>query len=114
MKKLVIIVIALFILNNCGYSPIYSLKNGNLYIKEISQKNRNKLESKVINKVEKFSNKDSKNIIDYSELEAKECTRANVNKKMRLGKGHDIPESNCFTNYIKENKYFIKYLESLF
>tara|TARA_B110000196_G_scaffold319299_1_gene336964 strand:+ start:706 stop:1098 length:393 start_codon:yes stop_codon:yes gene_type:complete len=54
------------------------------------------------------------NIIDYSELEAKECTRANVNKKMRLGKGHDIPESNCFTNYIKENKYFIKYLESLF
>ena len=36
------------------------------------------------------------NIIDYSELEATECTRANVNKKMRLGKGHDIPESSCF------------------
>ena len=54
------------------------------------------------------------NIIDYSELEAKECTRANVNKKMGLGKGHDIPESSCFTNYIKENKYFIRYLESLF
>jgi len=53
-------------------------------------------------------------IVDYSELEATECTRANVNKKMRLGKGHDIPESSCFTNYIKENKYFIKYLESLF
>ena len=64
MKKLIIIVIALFILNNCGYSPIYSLKNGNLYIKEISQKNRNKLESKIINNIEKFSNKDSKNTIE--------------------------------------------------
>ena len=64
MKKLIIIFIALFILNNCGYSPIYSLKNGNLYIKEISQKNRNKLESKIINNIEKFSNKDSKNTIE--------------------------------------------------
>ena len=45
MKKLIIIIIALFILNNCGYSPIYSSKNNNFYIKEISQKNKSKLNS---------------------------------------------------------------------
>ena len=64
MKKLIIIVIALFILNNCGYSPIYSSKNNNFYIKEISEKNRNKLDSKFINNIKKFSNKDSNNTIE--------------------------------------------------
>jgi hypothetical protein len=64
MKKLIIIITTLFILNNCGYSPIYSSKNNNFYIKEISQKNINKLDSKIINKIKKFSNKDSKNTIE--------------------------------------------------
>ena len=64
MKKLIIIVIALFILNNCGYSPIYSSKNNNFYIKKISQKNESKLDSKIINNIKKFSNKDSKNTIE--------------------------------------------------
>ena len=64
MKKLIIIVTALFILNNCGYSPIYSSKNNNFYIKEISQKNKNKLDSKIINNIKKFSNKDSENRIE--------------------------------------------------
>ena len=73
MKKLIIIVIALFILNNFGYSQIYSLKNGNLYIKEISQKNRNKLDSKIINNIKKFSNKDSENTIEL---------KINSNKKI--------------------------------
>ena len=64
MKKLIVILIALFILNNCGYSPIYSSKNNNFYIKEISQKNKNKLDSKIINNIKKFSNKDSENRIE--------------------------------------------------
>ncbi len=64
MKKLIIIITTLFILNNCGYSPIYSSKNNNFYIKEISQKNINKLDSKIINKIKKFSSKDSKNTIE--------------------------------------------------
>ena len=38
MKKIIIIVIALFILNNCGYTPIYSSKEKNFYIEKISQK----------------------------------------------------------------------------
>ena len=63
MKKLVIIIIALFILNNCGYAPIYSSKQENFYIKEISQKNKSKLNSKFINIIKRFSNPDSKNVI---------------------------------------------------
>ena len=64
MKKIIIIVIALFFLNNCGYTPIYSSKKNNFYIKEISQKDRTKLNSKFINNIEKFSNKNGENIIE--------------------------------------------------
>ena len=63
MKKLIIIVIALFILNNCGYAPIYSSKENNFYIKEISQKDRSKLNTKIVNNIERFSNQNSENII---------------------------------------------------
>ena len=63
MKKLVIIIIALFILNNCGYTPIYSSKKENFYIKEILQKNKSKLNSKIINNIKRFSNQDSENVI---------------------------------------------------
>ena len=63
MKKLIIIAIALFTLNNCGYNPIYSTKNNNFYIEEISQENKNKLNSKIINIIKKFSNQNSKNTL---------------------------------------------------
>ena len=63
MKKLIIIVITLFFLNNCGYSPIYSSKNNNFYLKEISVKNKNKLNSKIENNIKKFSNQNSEKII---------------------------------------------------
>ena len=63
MKKLVIIIITLLILNNCGYTPIYSSKKENFYIKEISQKKKSKLNSKIINNIKRFSNQDSENVI---------------------------------------------------
>ena len=63
MKKLIIIVITLFFLNNCGYSPIYSSKNNNFYLKEISVKNKNKINSKIENTIKKFSNQNSERII---------------------------------------------------
>ena len=64
MKKLIIIVIALFILNNCGYTPIYSTKDNNFYIKEVSQKRTSKLNSKIVNKLKKFSNPNSEKIVE--------------------------------------------------
>ena len=63
MKKLIIIAIALFTLNNCGYTPIYLSKNNNFYIEEISQENKNKLNSKIINSIKKNSNQNSKNTL---------------------------------------------------
>ena len=63
MKKLIIIAIALFTLNNCGYNPIYSSKNNNFYIEGISQENKNKLNSKIINIIKKNSNQNSKNTL---------------------------------------------------
>ena len=62
MKKLIFVVIALFMLNNCGYNPIYSSKNNNFYI-DIPQKDKSKLNSKIANNLKIFSNQNSKNII---------------------------------------------------
>ena len=69
MRKIIIIVIASFILNNCGYTPIYSSKEKNFYIEKISQKNTSKLNSKIANNLEIFSNENSENIIEI-EIEA--------------------------------------------
>ncbi len=63
MRKIIIIVIASFILNNCGYTPIHSSKEKNFYIEKISQKNTNKLNSKIANNLKIFSNENSENII---------------------------------------------------
>ena len=65
MRKIIIIVITitLLILNNCGYTPIYSSKENNFYIEEISQKNTSKLNSKIANNLQIFSNQNSENII---------------------------------------------------
>ena len=65
MRKIIIIVITitLLILNNCGYAPIYSSKENNFYIEEISQKNTSKLNSKIANNLQIFSNQNSENII---------------------------------------------------
>ena len=64
MRKIIIIVLASFILNNCGYTPIYSSKEKNFYIEKISKKNSSKLNSKFANNLKIFSNKNSKNIIE--------------------------------------------------
>ena len=64
MRKIIIIVLASFILNNCGYTPIYSSKEKNFYIEKISQKNTSKLNSKIANNLKIFSNNNSQNIIE--------------------------------------------------
>ena len=81
MKKIIFIVIALFMLNNCGYTPINSSKNNNFYI-EISQKDRNKLNSKIENNIKKYSNQNSENTI---ELEISSSKKINVTSKDSKG-----------------------------
>ena len=63
MRKIIIIVIASFILNSCGYTPIYSSKEKNFYIEKITQKSTSKLNSKIANNLKIFSNENSENII---------------------------------------------------
>ena len=82
MKKLIIIMITTFILNNCGYTPIYSSKENNFYIKEISQKNRSKLNSKIANNLKTFSNQNSENII---QLEISSNKKINIISKDKKG-----------------------------
>ena len=81
MKKFVIFVIALFILNNCGYTPLYSSKENNFYIKEISQKNISKLNSKISNKLIVFSNSNSENIIQIEISSDKKIKTIQKDKK---------------------------------
>ena len=81
MKKLIFLVIALFMLNNCGYSPIYSSKNNNFYI-DISQKDRSKLNSKIENSIKKFSSKNNENII---QLEISSNKKINIISKDKKG-----------------------------
>jgi len=52
--------------------------------------------------------------IDYSELKPTTCIWADVDKKMKSNKGHNIPQSTCFTKFVDKNNYFINYLESIF
>ena len=80
MKKLIFVVIALFMLNNCGYTPIYSSKNNNFYI-DVSQKDRSKLNSKIENNIKKFSNQNAENIIQLEISSNKEINTISKDKK---------------------------------
>ena len=81
MKKLIFVVITLFMLNNCGYTPIYSSKNNNFYI-DISQKDKSKLNSKIENNIKTFSNQNSENII---QLEISSNKKINIISKDEKG-----------------------------
>jgi len=110
MKKLIIIVIALFILNNCGYTPIYSSKENNFYIKEISQKNASKLNSKIANNLKIFSNQNSKNII---QLEISSNKKINIISKDKKGDPSRFNMTISLTiNILNKNNYEINKTKS--
>ena len=49
--------------------------------------------------------------VDYSMLKPTSCKWANTSSNMDAGKGHNIPQSRCFTKFVKENNYLISFLE---
>ena len=109
MKKLIFVVIALFILNNCGYSPIYSSKNNNFYI-DISQKDRSKLNSKIENNIKKFSNQNSKNTI---QLEISSNKKINTISKDKKGDPSRFNMTISLTiNILNKNNYEINKTKS--
>jgi len=104
MKKLIFVVIALFILNNCGYSPIYSSKNNNFYM-DISQKDRSKLNSKIENNIKKFSNQNSENTI---QLEISSNKKINTISKDKKGDPSRFNMTISLTiNILSKNNYEI-------
>ena len=111
MKKIIFIVIALFMLNNCGYTPINSSKNNNFYI-EISQKDRNKLNSKIENNIKKYSNQNSENTI---ELEISSSKKINVTSKDSKGDPSKFQMTITLNiNILSKNNYKINKTKSFF
>ena len=109
MKKLIFVVIALFMLNNCGYSPIYSSKNNNFYI-DVSQKNRSKLNSKIENNIKKFSNQNTENII---QLEISSNKKINTISKDKKGDPSRFNMTISLTiNILNKNNYEINKTKS--
>ena len=109
MKKLVFVVIALFMLNNCGYSPIYSSKNNNFYI-DVSQKDRSKLNSKIENNIKKFSNQNTENII---RLEISSNKKINTISKDKKGDPSRFNMTISLTiNILNKNNYEINKTKS--
>ena len=109
MKKIIYIVIALFVLNNCGYTPIHSSKNNNFYI-DISQKNRSKLNSKIENNIKKFSNQNKENII---QIEISTNKKINIISKDKKGDPSRFNMTISLTiNILNKNNYEINKTKS--
>ena len=109
MKKIIYIVIALFVLNNCGYTPIYSSKNNNFYI-DITQKNRSKLNSKIENNIKKFSSQNNENII---QLEISSNKKINIISKDKKGDPSRFSMIISLTiNILNKNNYEINKTKS--
>ena len=109
MKKLIFVVTALFMLSNCGYSPIYSSKNNNFYI-DISQKDRSKLDSKIGNNIKRFSDQNSENII---QLEISSNKKINIISKDKKGDPSRFSMTISLTiNILNKNNYEINKTKS--
>ena len=109
MKKLIFVIIALFMLNNCAYTPIYSSKNNNFYI-DISQKDRSKLNSKIENNFKKFSNRSTENII---QLEISSNKKINTISKDKKGDPSRFNMAISLTiNILNKNNYEINKTKS--
>ena len=59
MKSFILIIIFSILLNSCGFKPIYSSKNSNFQIIEISNKNKNKNSFAIEQMVMSLSNQES-------------------------------------------------------
>ena len=53
------------------------------------------------------------NLINYTDLKANECYWADIDKFMPIEAGHEIPQSSCFLEYEKQNKFIYNYLKKI-
>ena len=53
------------------------------------------------------------NLINYTDLKANECYWADIDKFMTIEAGHEIPQSSCFLEYEKQNKFIYNYFKKV-
>ena len=63
MKKIITVLLVFLFLTNCGYTPIYSGKNFDFKLKNITSSKNNQLNSRVERRLRSFSNQESQKII---------------------------------------------------
>ena len=85
MKSLILIIIFSILLNNCGFKPIYSSKDSNFQVIEITNKNKNKNSFAIEQMVMSLSNQKALRKIKL-EFDYKESieTILKDNKKVRI------------------------------
>tara|TARA_B110000971_G_scaffold207605_1_gene231983 strand:+ start:378 stop:830 length:453 start_codon:yes stop_codon:yes gene_type:complete len=66
MKKIITVLFAILFLNSCGYTPIYSSKNFNFKLKNISSFKNDQLHSKVRKGLQNFSNINSQKLMSLT------------------------------------------------
>ena len=66
MKKIITVLLTVLFLTNCGYTPIYSNKNFNFNIKDITTSTNNLLNSRTKKKLLNFSNQESSKVISLN------------------------------------------------
>ena len=107
MKKIFIIIV-LLILNNCaGYEPIFSSKNVNFYIGEITIKEDNKLIRNIVKNLKPYTIKNDKRRINLElNLDIKEAIT------LKDSKGNTVSEEMAIALEVKtilENNDQIKF-----
>ena len=63
MKKIIKVLITFIFLTGCGYTPIYSNKNFDFRLKNVTLAKSSKINSKVEKRLQNFSNQKSRKII---------------------------------------------------
>jgi hypothetical protein len=99
MNKIIITLLAFLFFTNCGYTPIYSNKNFNLYLERIDSTKNTPLNSKIKKRLQIFSNQESKKVISLTVDAQKEANILAKNSKGDPSRYEMIININLKTAY---------------
>jgi|TARA_B110000114_G_C14996842_1_gene358971 hypothetical protein len=99
MNKIIITLLAFLFFTNCGYTPIYSNKNFNLYLERIDSTKNTPLNSKIKKRLQIFSNQESKKVISLTVDAQKETNILAKNSKGDPSRYEMIININLKTAY---------------
>ena len=99
MNKIIITLLAFLFFTNCGYTPIYSNKNFNLYLERINSTKNTPLNSKIKKRLQIFSNQESKKVISLTVDAQKEANILAKNSKGDPSRYEMIININLKTAY---------------